>query len=45
MIRIASAQLWVHDQDEALEFYTKKGSSLVCVGRFVSVHDERRVPV
>jgi predicted enzyme related to lactoylglutathione lyase len=24
MIRIASAQLWVHDQDEALEFYTKK---------------------
>jgi predicted enzyme related to lactoylglutathione lyase len=24
MIRIASAQLWVHDQDEALEFYTKR---------------------
>src|SRR5437764_7071702 len=24
MIRIASAQLWVHDQDEALEFYTQK---------------------
>ena len=24
MIRIASAQLWVHDQDEALEFYTAK---------------------
>jgi len=24
MIRIASAQLWVHDQDEALEFYTRK---------------------
>jgi predicted enzyme related to lactoylglutathione lyase len=24
MIRIATAQLWVHDQDEALEFYTKK---------------------
>ena len=24
MIRIASAQLWVHDQDEALDFYTKK---------------------
>jgi uncharacterized glyoxalase superfamily protein PhnB len=24
MIRIGSAQLWVHDQDEALEFYTKK---------------------
>ena len=23
MIRIANAQLWVHDQDEALEFYTK----------------------
>jgi catechol 2,3-dioxygenase-like lactoylglutathione lyase family enzyme len=22
--RIASAQLWVHDQDEALDFYTKK---------------------
>src|SRR3954447_26846953 len=24
MMRIANAQLWVHDQDEALEFYTKK---------------------
>ena len=24
MIKIASAQLWVHDQDEALEFYTRK---------------------
>jgi catechol 2,3-dioxygenase-like lactoylglutathione lyase family enzyme len=24
MIRIANAQLWVTDQDEALEFYTKK---------------------
>jgi len=24
MIRIANAQLWVHDQDEALAFYTKK---------------------
>src|SRR5919204_266185 len=24
MIRIANAQLWVHDQDVALEFYTKK---------------------
>jgi predicted enzyme related to lactoylglutathione lyase len=24
MFRIATAQLWVHDQDEALEFYTKK---------------------
>jgi uncharacterized glyoxalase superfamily protein PhnB len=24
MIRIANAQVWVHDQDEALEFYTKK---------------------
>ncbi len=24
MIRIANAQLWVHDQDEALEFYTRK---------------------
>ena len=24
MIRIATAQLWVHDQDEALDFYTKK---------------------
>ena len=24
MIRIASTQLWVHDQDEALAFYTKK---------------------
>jgi predicted enzyme related to lactoylglutathione lyase len=24
MIRIANAQLWVHDQDEALTFYTQK---------------------
>ena len=24
MIRLANAQLWVHDQDEALEFWTKK---------------------
>jgi catechol 2,3-dioxygenase-like lactoylglutathione lyase family enzyme len=24
MIRIGSAQLWVHDQDEALAFYTRK---------------------
>ena len=24
MTRIANAQLWVHDQDEALEFYTEK---------------------
>ena len=23
-MRIASAQLWVHDQDEALAFYTQK---------------------
>src|SRR5919107_4731529 len=24
MIKITTAQLWVHDQDEALDFYTKK---------------------
>ena len=24
MIRIATAQIWVHDQDEALAFYTEK---------------------
>ena len=24
MLRIATAQLWVHDQDEALAFYTEK---------------------
>jgi uncharacterized glyoxalase superfamily protein PhnB len=24
MMKIANAQVWVHDQDEALEFYTKK---------------------
>ena len=24
MIRLSSAQLWVHDQDEALAFYTQK---------------------
>ena len=23
-MRIANAQLWVHDQDEALDFYTRK---------------------
>jgi predicted enzyme related to lactoylglutathione lyase len=24
MIKVGNAQVWVHDQDEALEFYTKK---------------------
>jgi uncharacterized glyoxalase superfamily protein PhnB len=24
MIKVSNAQLWVHDQEEALEFYTKK---------------------
>ena len=24
MIQVSNAQLWVHDQDEALEFWTKK---------------------
>jgi catechol 2,3-dioxygenase-like lactoylglutathione lyase family enzyme len=24
MIKLATAQVWVHDQDEALDFYTKK---------------------
>jgi uncharacterized glyoxalase superfamily protein PhnB len=24
MIKVANSQLWVHDQDEALDFYTKK---------------------
>ena len=24
MFKISVAQLWVHDQDEALDFYTKK---------------------
>jgi len=24
MIKLTTAQLWVHDQDEALEFYTRK---------------------
>jgi uncharacterized glyoxalase superfamily protein PhnB len=24
MIKLSNAQLWVHDQDEALEFYTKR---------------------
>ena len=24
MIRIANAQVWVHDQDEALAFYTRR---------------------
>ena len=29
MTRIATAQLWVHDQDEALAFYTEKPSFFV----------------
>ncbi len=29
MIRIANAQLWVHDQDEALAFYTEKVGMVV----------------
>ena len=33
MIRIANAQLWVHDQDEALAFYTQKLGWEVRVGR------------
>jgi catechol 2,3-dioxygenase-like lactoylglutathione lyase family enzyme len=24
MVKLSNAQLWVHDQDEALDFYTKK---------------------
>jgi predicted enzyme related to lactoylglutathione lyase len=36
MIRIGSAQLWVHDQDEALAFYTQK------VG--MEVHSDVTVP-
>jgi uncharacterized glyoxalase superfamily protein PhnB len=24
MVKVANAQIWVHDQDEALEFWTKK---------------------
>ena len=24
MTKVSNAQLWVHDQEEALEFYTKK---------------------
>ena len=24
MLKLANTQLWVHDQDEALDFYTKK---------------------
>ena len=27
MYRIANAQLWVHDQDTALDFYTKIGAA------------------
>ena len=26
MIRIANAQFWVHDQDEALDFYTARSA-------------------
>ncbi len=36
MISIGSAQLWVHDQDEALEFWTKK------VG--MEVHSDATLP-
>jgi catechol 2,3-dioxygenase-like lactoylglutathione lyase family enzyme len=36
MIKIGSAQLWVHDQDEALAFYTQK------VG--MEVHSDVTVP-
>ena len=37
MIKISTAQLWVHDQDEALAFYTQKLGWEVRVGR----HDGR----
>ena len=30
MIRISTAQLWVHDQDEALAFWTEKVGFEVC---------------
>jgi catechol 2,3-dioxygenase-like lactoylglutathione lyase family enzyme len=30
MIRIGTTQLWVHDQDEALAFYTQKVGMEVC---------------
>ena len=33
MIKIANAQFWVHDQDEALAFYTKKLGWEVRAGR------------
>ena len=33
MIRIASAQVWVHDQEEALAFYTEKLGMEVAVRR------------
>ena len=33
MIKIATTQLWVHDQDEALAFYTQKLGFEVRVGR------------
>ena len=36
-IRVANAQLWVHDQDEALEFWTKKVGFEVAPGH----HDGR----
>ena len=37
MIRIANAQLWVHDQDEALAFYTEKlGFEVRATPRFPS---------
>jgi catechol 2,3-dioxygenase-like lactoylglutathione lyase family enzyme len=31
VIRIANTQLWVHDQDEALAFYTQKLGWEVCI--------------
>jgi uncharacterized glyoxalase superfamily protein PhnB len=46
MIRIANAQVWVHDQEEALAFYTKKlGMEVRADASFAELGDFRWLTV
>ena len=46
MIRIANAQVWVHDQEEALDFYTKKlGMEVRADASFAELGDFRWLTV
>ena len=46
MIKISTAHMWVHDQDEALDFYTKKlGFELRADASFPELGDFRWVTV